>query len=160
MSAIHQKLWNIEAGTLGGRRIPEAKVAELLRTADGSREASQYLEDFLHRKSAYLDGKDRANLMRVLGFVDEVPATQVARVIQGPRPDSFEDDEVHFGADGKMAGTSGVTPYVRSYNARSQGPLRQRHGSPRCIVASATTVAPARFLVRHVPCLVQPQFLS
>ncbi len=49
--------------------------------------------------------------------------------IPGSDPSKFSDDRLVLGPDGSMTGTSGVTPYTRSYDAVKEGPMREAHGS-------------------------------
>ena len=89
-------------------------------------------------------------------FLDR-PATTTApplRSITGADESRFSDDRLVLGPDGSERGTSGVTPYTRSYDAVREGPMRDAHGSlpPRSSVltedeyAKASTQKPAAAL--------------
>lgn len=75
-------------------------------------------------------------------------------VIPGPDVSTFDDDRLVLGPDGSTRGTSGVTPYTRSYDAVREGPMRVAHGSraPSSSVltdqehASASTQTPGEAL--------------
>lgn len=49
--------------------------------------------------------------------------------ITGDDPGKFGDDRLVLGPDGAMRGTSGATPYSRSYLPVKDGPMREAHGS-------------------------------
>lgn len=63
-------------------------------------------------------------------FVAEPVTEPVIRAMTGFDESSFDDDVVVLGPDGSLSGTSGVTPYSRSYAAVHKGPMREAHGSP------------------------------
>lgn len=65
-------------------------------------------------------------------FLDR-PAANVTpplSALTGNDVTSFTDDRLVLGPDGSTEGTSGVTPYTRSYDAVREGPMREAHGSP------------------------------
>ena len=69
------------------------------------------------------------------------PVSTVAppmRSVMGPDASRFDDDQLVLGPDGSARGTSSVTPWVRSYDAVHDGPMREAHGSraPRSAVLS------------------------
>lgn len=63
-------------------------------------------------------------------FLAAPAVPSLLRAVTGPDVSSFDDDRLVLGPDGSARGTSGVTPYTRSYDAVREGPMREAHGSP------------------------------
>lgn len=85
-----------------------------------------------------------AVLVEVLNASKALPL----RVVTGASPNTLDDDAVFVAADGSGRGSSAVTPYTRSYDAVSTGPLNRAHGSP--VPASSVLSAPELSALRQL----------
>jgi hypothetical protein len=144
-------LRQLERKALTDDRLSADEAKELVDLASAPEsnqaDARAYLGDLLHRKRSYFEPEAQAQVNLFLGLEPRVPvSSEVARIVTGSRPDSFRDDSVFFGPDGKLSGESGIKPYVRSYNPRYQGPLRERHGSE---APAAKTLSPEQLAAKR-----------
>jgi len=127
--------------TLFLRDDEQLDPTEAQRLADASRDGGDV--DVAERTELQRLASDRATSPAVKNVLEKFLSSPVEelpmRAMTGGAPSSFEDDVVVLAHDGSFSGTSGVTPYVRSYDAVHTGPMRERHGSlaPKSTVLSA-----------------------
>lgn len=114
--------------------------AEAQRVVDASRDlATVSAEERTELHSIAASSRTTLEARNVIeSFLDRPPSSVAPpmTVIAGADVSSFDDDRLVLGPDGAEAGTSGVTPYTRSYDAVREGPMREAHGSraPRSAV--------------------------
>ncbi|MFT3713687.1 MAG: hypothetical protein QM817_39010 [Archangium sp.] len=106
---------------------------EAKRLVDSARDGGDVSADEKKELSAIASGPRTTLAARTVieKFVAESDPVRepVMRSMPGLDASSFDDDVLVLGPDGSSIGSSGVTPYSRSYDAVHVGPMRLAHGS-------------------------------